>query len=258
MSGDLFRRARDRAEHARRVGVLAPIETRAHAIDDGGARFVVRVVSSLAAKERARAPAAANPFLPYDEDLFVAGAGADHVLLLNKFPVVADHLLLVTRAFEDQESLLTRADFGALFDCAGTERALAFYNAGAIAGASQRHKHLQLVPLPLDDGDHAVPLEPLYERGAPFAHAFEACPSDPGEAHALYLALLARVGAERAPYNLLMTPEWMLVVPRSRERFDSISVNALGFAGSILVKNDAQLARVREVGPLAILRHVAR
>ena len=110
--------------------------------------------------------------------------------------------------------------------------------------------------MPLDDGPGAVPLDPLIRAGAlPFPHAVRPRPED-ASAHDTYLALLAELGCEHRPHNLLLTDAWMLVVPRVRERFESISINALGFAGSILVKDAAQLERVREVGPLALLRHV--
>jgi ATP adenylyltransferase len=59
------------------------------------------------------------------------------------------------------------------------------------------------------------------------------------------------------PYNLLVTRRWMLAVPRSREKFGSISVNALGFAGSLFVRDDAEMARLREVGPMRVLQAVA-
>jgi ATP adenylyltransferase len=59
------------------------------------------------------------------------------------------------------------------------------------------------------------------------------------------------------PYNLLVTRRWMLAVPRSREKFGSISVNALGFAGSLFVRDDAEMTRLRAVGPMGVLRAVA-
>jgi ATP adenylyltransferase len=58
------------------------------------------------------------------------------------------------------------------------------------------------------------------------------------------------------PYNLLATRDWTMVVPRTQESFDSLSLNSLAFAGSLLVKNREQLERVRAVGPMAILRAV--
>lgn len=54
-----------------------------------------------------------NPFLPYEEDLFVADLSDTHLLLLNKFNVVAHHLLVVTRQFEPQSDLVNAADLDA-------------------------------------------------------------------------------------------------------------------------------------------------
>jgi len=58
-------------------------------------------------------PPPRNPFLPYDEALWVAHLSASHTLLLNKFNVVRHHLLVVTRAFEPQAAPLTAGDLGA-------------------------------------------------------------------------------------------------------------------------------------------------
>jgi ATP adenylyltransferase len=56
---------------------------------------------------------------------------------------------------------------------------------------------------------------------------------------------------------LVVTKEWLLLVPRSREFFDSISINALGFAGALLVWNEEQLRALRAAGPLTALRETA-
>ena len=47
----------------------------------------------------------------------------------------------------------------------------------------------------------------------------------------------------------------MLFVPRAVERWEGISLNALAFAGAILVRDASQLDRVRAAGPMALLRH---
>lgn len=60
-----------------------------------------------------------------------------------------------------------------------------------------------------------------------------------------------------APYNLLVTPQWMLLVPRTLERVEGISVNALGFAGSLFVRDTAQMQIVRRLGPMTVLERVA-
>jgi ATP adenylyltransferase len=276
-------------------GALQPIATEQRFVTDGGVRFLVRIVSSLARKDeewRLRPDAATrpgmalDPFLPPDPDLFVAEVSDTHVAVLNRFNVIDQHLLLVTRAFEDQEALLGIRDFAALWACMGEYDSLGFYNGGAVAGASERHKHLQLVPLPLAGEGPALPVGPLLDQapqggepgrvpGLPFAHAFCRLPpeilAEGAEAaptlERLYRSLLRTSGLGRdeaseegrqpGPYNLLMTRRWMLLVPRSQERFQGISVNALGFAGSLFVRNPEQAVTVSRAGPMAVLQAVA-
>jgi sulfate adenylyltransferase (ADP) / ATP adenylyltransferase len=233
-------------ERALASGALQPISTDAEVIEDEGVRFVVRIASSL---ERKAAPldARAEPLGDYEPDLFVAELSSTHYVLLNKFNVLPHHLLIVTRRFEPQEAPLSAGDFGALSSCLAQLDWLGFYNAGRDAGASQARKHLQLVPLP------EIPIEPFLAAGGslPFEHAF--APLAPrSDLHAAYRDLLRWDG----PYNVLVTRRWMLVVPRSREHFQSISVNALGFAGSLFVRNRAELELVRKTGPMKVLREV--
>jgi ATP adenylyltransferase len=73
----------------------------------------------------------------------------------------------------------------------------------------------------------------------------------------LVKAARARDGMIIPPYNLLATRQWMLLVPRSRERYGSISVNALGFAGSLLVRDGGQMRRIKAAGPMTVLTEVA-
>jgi ATP adenylyltransferase len=280
-------------EHALGCGALRPIETIQALIEDRGIRFLVRQVSSLARKEETRqAPedragtrSAVNPFLPYDPDLFVADLSDTHVALLNKFNVIDHHLLIVTRRFESQDTLLDLADFAALIACMTEFGGLGFYNGGAEAGASQHHKHLQIVPLPLGESGPPLPIESALESvcmegpigkvpGLPFRHALAHLELDSAAsrhaAHAafdFYHALLEAVGLraidvngelhQSAPYNLLVTRRWMLLVPRSSERVEGISVNALGFAGSLFVRDAAQMQVIKRLGPMTVLQRVA-
>ena len=109
----------------------------------------------------------------------------------------------------------------------------------------------------------------------PFLHAYAPMDWDwtnpeknsGGSLHACYRKLLQAAGlsveptpgshAVTAPYNLLMTRKWLLLVPRSKECFENISINALSFAGAFLVRDAAGLAILRNNGPLAALQHVA-
>jgi len=279
--GTLFEALRGRTAHALRCGALEPIPTRCEEVPDGGVHFQAHVVAGLARKARAGAPASpppANPFLPYDPDLFVADVSETHVALLNKYNVVDHHLLLVTRRFEDQEAPLGPRDLEALLACMAEFDALGFYNSGPEAGASQRHRHLQLVPVPLGSGPGRLPIDPLLAGasraggsglapGLPFRHALaradDLAALPVGRAAPLAVerlrALLAAAGAGSppGPYNLLLTRDWMLVVPRTRESFEAVSVNALGFAGSFFVPDEARLATLRRHGPMAFLRNTA-
>ena len=257
-------------------GALQPIETRTLLIDSDGVRFVVRAVSSLTRKDEAHhaaaAAAAVDPLGDYDPTLFVCDLGPSHYVLLNRFPLLAGHVLLVTRRFERQERLLSVEDFAALSTCLGEVDGLGFYNGGVEAGASQPRKHLQLVPLPLAaESPHDVPIERVLggEARLAFTHAFErlAPKATAGSLHDVYRELLRRCGicaaaaadgeVHSAPYNLLVRRRWMLVVPRSRACFGSISVNGLGFAGTLFVRSQEDLERVRAVGPMQVLRAVA-
>jgi ATP adenylyltransferase len=285
--GTLWPATVGQTKHALACGALRPIETIQTTFDDGGMRFVIRQVSSLIDKARAVAPPrrCADPFLPHDPDLFVADVSATHFALLNKFNVIDHHLLIVTRAFEPQDALLDLDDFSAWFACLAQFDGLGFYNGGRDAGASQPHKHLQIVPLPLGDPDagQALPVGPLIEAaefegpigslpGLPFRHAFARLqPGSPASvaADALqrYRMMLDAVGLravdidgrayQSGPYNLLATPGWMLLVPRRTEKADGIAVNSLGFAGSLFVRDAQQREAVHAIGPMTLLRRVS-
>ena len=293
-AGTLWSSVQRATEAALQCGALQPIETRQLIVPDQGVDFLVRQVSSLARKDshkqhiKSAAPQNANPFLPHDPALFVTNVEASHLCLLNKFNVLDYHLLIVTRDFEHQETLLNESDFAAWFRCMREFHSLGFYNGGVIAGASQEHKHMQLVPLPLGVGEVEFPLAAafadLLQPGAAGAGSIAVMRSDLPFEHGLvalddrqlqhttaaeyllrcYQALLSHVGIkavqanrQSASYNLLMTREWMWLVPRSRECFDSISVNALGFAGSLFVREERQLDALRRAGPMRVLRSVA-
>ena len=48
----------------------------------------------------------------------------------------------------------------------------------------------------------------------------------------------------------------MMIVRRSQPKYESISVNSLGFAGALLVKNEEQMKILIELKPLTILEQV--
>lgn len=293
--GSLRRKIATRTRQALLTGSLLPICTKSVFIKDGGVEFLIRRVSSLLKKpvQKALDPnrtpvpdGSFNPFLPYEKDLFIADISDTHVCLLNKYNVIDHHLLIVTREFEDQENLLTPGDMAAIWLCMAEFEGLAFYNGGKIAGASQKHKHLQMIPLPMAEKGPSVPMDALFSEseagdgpgsvpGIPFTHSFSRISPDMGNIfewgagtfYRLYRRMLEAVGfnhedmlesgKQDGPYNLLFTRDWVLLVPRSNEFIDSISINALGFAGALLVRNEAQMQVLKRYGCMAALRDAA-
>lgn len=280
-AGALPRLAESVSAQALADGALEPIPTTFEVVLDEGVEFLVRIVDKLICKQTAQQRQkrrGENPFLPYDPALFVADVTTEHVCLLNKFNVLERHLLLVTRRFEEQEQLLNAGDFLAVAACLQQLDGLGFYNGGPIAGASQRHKHLQLAPAPIAPGHPNVPIEPMMQQAQPhpcavplpFTHVAVALEKTSSaeqlgqQMYQRYLELLATVGLEpqgsvqAGPYNLLMTTRWMLLVPRAREHDAlGLSVNALGFAGCLLVREQAQRDALVQRGPMQSLRDVA-
>ena len=237
-SGTLWTRIQEQTQHGLECGALQSITTDYEFVEEKGVNFLVRILSNL----------------------------------------------IVTREFESQDSFLNYQDFQAMWACLKEIDGLAFYNGGKIAGASQKHKHLQLVPTPLaPNQQESIPIAPLFASAVfegdvgrvpdlPFVHGFCRFDADlinsPNDAAQitleLYSKLLKAVGLLNEDtenncsiaYNFLATREWMFIVPRSKEHFESISVNSLGFAGALLVRNQEQMQMLKDCKPMEILRQV--
>ncbi|KAI0821707.1 ATP adenylyltransferase-domain-containing protein [Trametes gibbosa] len=250
-------------------------------------------------EEKKRPDPFAPPYVPnlYLGEVRDEADGDEYVILFNKYSVVPHHILMVTKEFRSQTAPLIPPDLvqAYLFLIAAQKagrRFFVFYNCGDLSGASQPHKHLQLIPIE-DDGPpverlaRAAQLEnehrPFSLGSLPYANHVRRLPPslptappsalEPALAHA-FLALLdlaigtvrraAPAGYPRGPpsYNVVLTLEHMHVVPRAREAHtlagtgEALSVNALGFAGMLLVKSARELEAVRREGVGAVLRGV--
>ncbi|WP_040655924.1 ATP adenylyltransferase family protein [Rubidibacter lacunae] len=283
----LWETVRQRQVSAKASGALQSLPTTTAIVEQDGIEFVVRVLAAIARKERAtqvqrqsRADSKPfDPFLPYERDLFVMDISATHVCLLNKFNVVDGHLLIVTRAYEEQASWLSDRDWEATRACLAEAPGLAFYNSGPVAGASQQHKHLQVVPLPLGPGGADLPIAGAIAAAVPagsseaiarspllpFAHSLAFLPAGATVAtmQARYRQAIAAIDGEREaamppPHNLLLTRDWLMVVPRTHAEYQGIPVNALGFAGTLFARNRAQFELLRTLGPRSVLQAVSR
>lgn len=264
-------------------GSLQPVQADEVEMTDEGMRFVVRWVSSLAAKDAVKKAvaipggprdAAFNPFLNPDPALTVGPVGDTHVAILNKFPLCARHLVLARREFEEQLLPLAQIDFEALGQIMQEAGGLGLYNGGAEAGASQRHKHVQWIPdapgnaslriyapqLPADAAVLSTASHPSLRmkhcfvrvecsQGVDAAHAGRSM-------HAGFQVACTRLGIAPGadgllpPLNMLVGDGWMLVLPRSREHFEGNSFSAVCFGGTLYTRNQDQIASIRQVGPL--------
>jgi ATP adenylyltransferase len=82
--------------------------------------------------------------------------------VLNKFPIIKEHFILATKDNKAQTHLLEAIDLEATYACMKSwessdyvrGRMFAFFNSGDHSGASQPHRHIQLLPLEsMRDGD---------------------------------------------------------------------------------------------------------
>ncbi len=267
---DLWRRV-DEVTRREQGRALESVPTACEIFVEDGIPYQLRVLQGFHPKRHAKKEqkrTGRNPFLPPEPDLFVGNLSPTHGAVLNKFNVFGGHLLVITREFASQEGLLDERDFDALLVAMEGVDGLGFYNAGRQAGASQPHRHLQVAPLPLLPSTEGWPTpidaEITGGRPLPYSHVLavlEGRPlgrSDAPRLFELFRSLMAdqRLANGDRPYNLLLTRRWMMVVPRTLDRFERISINALGFAGSLLVRDRELLDLVKTLGPGAVLRGV--
>jgi ATP adenylyltransferase len=272
--GRLLQAALARSDAAERCGALVPLHT--ERVELAGCEpFVLRRLLSETPKHLRSAGPNPNPFLPWDPELEVERLSAEHVLILNKFPVQRGHVLLITQSWQPQAGWLQPSDWQALAGVEADTAGLWFFNSCAAAGASQPHRHLQL--LPRSQAEVSCPLAAAciaqLEGSQPawpwqYRLSRRQCVGTPAAAEEL-MALYHRHQRELGlgepahqvqplqPYNLLFDPNWFMTVVRRQEHWSGMSINALGFAGCLLVTPESDTEWLQRHGPLALLEAVA-
>ncbi|KAF4580833.1 5',5'''-P-1,P-4-tetraphosphate phosphorylase 2 [Ophiocordyceps camponoti-floridani] len=234
--------------------------------------FQIRFCPALAKKPKPvkESSRPVDPFASPPERLCLGDVGPGHYLVLNKFPVLDGHFILATKQFEPQGSLLDVGDLEAALACVKAYEHIdgglfVFFNSGEHSGASQPHRHLQMLPMKsmrLDqDGDEKMTSwEPLITlpsllESAPFVTFSQDIKPDssPGKVRASYLSLYRRAcnslgidaeeqteGEARISYNLGLTAERLVVCPRRAEgdEMGMLSLNGTVLAGTALVKSE--------------------
>lgn len=285
MTTFLMQTVNERMQQALVSGVLQPIMFHAQQIRAQNHDFYICWVPALSTKVRGNPLGFVfdnqnsnnNPFLPPDPLLTVGRLGDYHHVILNKYPVCEQHLVIPRIKFADQRSPLLYEDFLALSLLLGEFGGLGFYNGGPQAGASQHHLHLQWLPestdnaslLPFTQGlDKDLILQAQYQRSWSFEHVFVYVPpSEEGQEYARWLyqgyqlacellGLKIRTDGFMPAMNLLIQDGWMLVVPRSQAQIEPIRLNALCFAGRIYVSELEHIEYLRQQGIIKTLAAV--
>ena len=79
----------------------------------------------------------------------------------------------------------------------------------------------------------------------------------------MYLELSKKLGLgdpisdskPRFPYNLLITNQWIAIIKRSNDHIHGFSINALGFAGYLLVTEKSDINYLKKFGPEKLLEN---
>ncbi|KAI1086831.1 HIT-like protein [Rostrohypoxylon terebratum] len=275
-------------------GDVSYYPTQAAVLTPGSIAFQLRYAPSLAHKPKAPKPANApsKPFNPFENpspSMLIAPLPPSHSLVLNKFAIVPEHFILITKAFKPQTHVLEQDDVEATFACiqayrlAGQEL-FAFFNSGPHSGASQPHRHLQLLSVEkmregLEDVDCGSQWNVLVDtlngssKPLPFKVLTANISSDMSaeERHSAYLELYRQAvkavfpdrevdvedeGEAQISYNFAMTSSTMALCPRtaegtmlkskSSEDIGQVSLNGTVLAGTALVKNQSEWDALRE------------
>ena len=269
----LWERALLCTERALQSGALVPLATTLENLPgEDATTFELRHLAGATPKHLREAGPKPNPFRPWDQRLEVDQIGDNHVVILNKFPVQIGHMLLITRDWAPQNGWLNASDWSALISVDQSTTGLWFFNSNPKAGASQPHRHLQL--LPRHDGERACPRDDWFSQFCPnnidqnplqkFIRVEHLIEFNPSVLQATYQRLceslsLGTPNNDPLPifaYNLLLTRSWMAVIRRSREGVHGFSVNALGFAGCLLSTDGSNLSWLKKAGPDELLRAV--
>lgn len=225
-------------------GEVVLYESTEHQLVKDGCTFDVCLAPGLAAKHASKVPGR-NPFLPYNEKLFITELD-DHVLLFNKYCLTRLHMILITKKMEVQSTKITINTFIALNEIMhsldNSTPWIAFYNSSVEAGASQLHRHFQIIPLELPDISY--PFKHLSFNLKDMEQTSQVDSVSQGTQHHRTMALWKCYNQcdAKSPYNILITKDRFIWIPRTGEYIvEGVSANALVFAGHLLVRTEDQL-----------------
>ena len=127
-------------------GAVIPLETKKYQSNDAYCDYELRFLKSSMPKYLIEYGPKRNPFIPWDTRLQILPINDKHTLILNKYPVQIGHMLLITNCWKPQNGWLNEDDFEAILNVDNDTTGLWFFNSSKEAGASQPHRHFQLLP----------------------------------------------------------------------------------------------------------------
>ena len=232
--------------------------------------FIIRKLDTSKFKKKWNYGPKQNPFKPWEKILEIDKIGDKHQLILNKYPVQKGHILLITNTWRPQNGWLDINDWIAIQKVNNDTSGLWFFNSSPIAGASQPHRHFQLLRRAY--GEVACPrenwfLDLRFNRNSSNKLKKSIIVSDfnflenPSTIYALYLKLSKDIGLgdprkdekPKYPHNILITNNWITIIKRMHDHIHGISINGLGFAGYILVTEKSNINYLKKFGPEKLL-----
>ena len=273
---NLWQKALEINEKALKGRVLKPFDTKLQKIQHGGYEYQIReLIRKPRTQEVAFGPVI-NPFRPWESALEISKILDNHVLILNKYPVELCHLLLITKNWVPQNGWISLADWKALVNVERNINGFWFFNSSPNAGASQPHRHLQL--LKRIDEVNLFPRQEWFENmsrnkyfdtsnignSSMVLRRNAGLENSANELENIYFTLCHEMNVgepykdnkPKISYNLIITKEWMCLIRRSKESYKGFNINALGFAGYLLITSKSNKKWLRDNNPLAILENV--
>ena len=234
--------------------------------------FIIRKLDTSKFKKEICYGPKQNPFNPWEKILEIEKIGNHHQLILNKYPVQSGHILLITNSWKPQNGWLDINDWVAIQKVNKNTSGLWFFNSSPIAGASQPHRHFQL--LRRSNGQVACPREKWFldlkisnenetklKKSIVVSHFnFQ---ENSSKIYNLYLELTKKIGLgdpsndekPRHPYNILITNKWIAIIRRRFDHLHGFSINGLGFAGYLLITKKSDINYLKNNGPEKLLEN---
>ncbi len=233
--------------------------------------FLIRKLDTRKFKKDLKFGPKINPFNPWEKILEIGKIGQYHQLILNKYPVQIGHILLITNKWMPQNGWLELSDWDAIKTVNNDTSGLWFFNSCPLAGASQPHRHIQLLRRGINET--ICPRENWFlnfEKRKLNKKLFKNIivkkfdfSSDIKNIYEIYVELSKNIGLgdplidkkPKKPYNLLITNNWIALIKRANDKLLGFSVNGLGFAGYLLVTDKSDTGYLKQNSPEILLEN---